>query len=196
MGIKSRSKNPSEKSKNQFTLTEEEKKFLLKIARETVESYVKENKIPEFKIPFDTLKSNAGAFVTLNKNHHLRGCIGSIAPIKPLYQTVIDNAINACSKDYRFQPVTPVELKNIKIEITVLSPPVPVDSYKDIKIGKHGIILKKGFNQAVFLPQVATEQGWDLATTLTHLSTKAGLAGDGWKKDTSFEVFTGIILKE
>ncbi len=196
----SESKNPSDNSKkapkNQFSLSTEEKEFLIKIARETLESYVKNKKIPKFKIPFDTLKSNAGAFVTLNKNHQLRGCIGDILPRKPLFQSVIDNAVNSCSTDPRFPPVTLAELKDIHVEITVLSPPVKVDSYKDIIIGKHGVILRKGYNGAVFLPQVATEQGWDLETTLTYLSRKAGLSPDGWKKGATFEIFTGIIIKE
>ncbi len=196
MCMSAKSDNSSKKPKNQFTLKEEEKKLLLKIARETLDSYVKNGQIPEFEIPFDTLKSNAGAFVTLNKNHNLRGCIGYILPVKPLYQAVIEMAVNACSRDYRFPPVSPEELKDIHIEISVLSPPVEVDSYKDIEIGKHGIILKKDRHQAVFLPQVAPEQGWDLATTLTHLSVKSGLPQDGWKKNASFEVFTAIVFKE
>ncbi len=196
MCASSKSENSSEKPKNQFSLKEEEKKLLLKIARETLDSYVKNKQIPEFEIPYDTLKTNAGAFVTLNKNHNLRGCIGYIMPVKPLYLTVIENAVNACSRDYRFPPVSPAELKDIHIEISVLSPPVEVESYNDIIIGEHGVILKKEGHQAVFLPQVAPEQGWDLATTLTHLSTKAGLPPDGWKKNASFEVFTAIVFKE
>jgi len=179
-----------------FTLTDEEKKFLLQIARRTLTEYVKNRKIPEFEIKDEKLKKKAGAFVTLNKHHNLRGCIGYILPVKPLYQTVIENTINACSRDYRFSPVIPAELDDIEIEISVLSPPVPVKSYNDIVLGKHGIILKKGFNQAVFLPQVAPEQGWDLPTTLTHLSLKAGLGPDDWKSGCEYEVFTAIVFSE
>lgn len=189
------SKNINNESSD-FTLTKEEQQFLLKIARETLDGYVKNHKIPKFDIPYEKLKQNAGAFVTLNINHELRGCIGYIEPIKPLYQTVIDNAINSSTKDYRFSPVSTDELKDITIEISVLTPPVPVASYKDIKIGTHGMILKKGFNQAVFLPQVAPEQGWDLATTLTHLSMKAGLGPNDWKQGAEFEVFTAIVFHE
>ncbi|MBU1077138.1 MAG: AmmeMemoRadiSam system protein B [Spirochaetes bacterium] len=188
--------SPEGEEKDSFSLTEDEKKFLLKIARETLESHVKNKKIPDFKIKNDKLKQDAGAFVTLNIDHNLRGCIGYIVPIKPLYQAVIDNAINASSKDHRFPQVTEKELKNIKIEISVLTPPTPVNSYKDIVIGKHGIILKKGFHQSVFLPQVAPEQKWDLETTLSHLSSKAGLSPDEWKSGTSFEVFTAIVFSE
>ena len=190
------SKNSKKQPKDQFTLSVEEQQFLLKIARETLESYVKDKKIPEFEIPFDTLKSNAGAFVTLNLKGNLRGCIGRISADKPLYQVVVENAVNSSSRDHRFSPVTPAELKDIHLEITVLSPPIEVDSYKDIIIGKHGVILRKGSSGAVFLPQVAVEQGWDLAATLTHLAMKAGLPPDAWKKGAKFEIFTGIILKE
>jgi len=189
-------KKRSKKMEKGFNLTEEEKKFLLKIARETLEEYVKNRKVPNFDIPYENLKKKCGAFVTLNKNHQLRGCIGYILPVYPLYRAVIDNTINACSRDWRFNPVTPDELKDIEIEISVLSPPVPVKSYKEIEIGKHGIILKKGIHQAVFLPQVAPEQGWDLATTLSHLAMKAGLPPDAWKEGCKFEVFTAIVFSE
>ncbi len=179
-----------------FNLTEEEKKFLLQIARKTLTEYVRNRKTPAFEITNTKFKQKAGAFVTLTKNHNLRGCIGYILPVKPLYQAVIENTINACSRDFRFLPVTPDELDDIEIEISVLSPPVPVDSYNDIILGKHGIILKKGLNQAVFLPQVAPEQGWDLSTTLTHLSLKAGLDPDAWKSGCKFKVFTAIVFSE
>ncbi len=179
-----------------FNLTEEEKKFLLKIARKTLNSYITTGKIPDFTINDEKLKEKCGAFVTLNKNHQLRGCIGYILPVKPLYQSVIENTINAAVHDPRFPEVTPEELKDIDIEISVLSPPEKVNSYKDIIIGKHGIILKKGFHSAVFLPQVAPEQGWDLATTLTHLSLKAGLGMNDWKEGAEFEVFTAIVFNE
>ncbi|MDD5067728.1 MAG: AmmeMemoRadiSam system protein B [bacterium] len=188
--------NVNSNPENGFSLSREEKEFLLKTARQTIEEYVKNGKIPKIDTASANLKKNAGAFVTLNEGNDLRGCIGYILPVKPLYQTVIENAVNACSKDYRFSPVSGEELKKITIEISVLSPPVPVKSYKEIIIGKHGMILRKGPYQAVFLPQVAPEQGWDLETTLTHLSMKAGLGPDDWKKETEFEVFTAIVFGE
>ncbi len=181
---------------NGFSLSDEEKSFLLKLSRNVLEEYIKNRKVPEVKIIDEKLKEKCGAFVTLNKNHNLRGCIGYIEPIKPLYQSVIDNTVNAAVNDPRFPEVTPNELKDIEIEISVLTPPVKIDSYHDIIIGKHGIILSKGFHSAVFLPQVAPEQGWDLATTLTHLSLKAGLGPDDWKSGAEFKVFTAIVFSE
>lgn len=187
---------PYNEKKSGFYLTEEEKKLLLQMARKTLTEFIKKGKTPSFEIKSDTLKKNAGAFVTLNKDHQLRGCIGYILPVKSLSQTVIENTVNACSHDFRFPTVTASELDKIEIEISVLSPPEPVSSYKDIVLGKHGIILKKGMNQSVFLPQVAPEQGWDLSTTLTHLSMKAGLGPQDWKSGCEFQVFTAIVFKE
>jgi AmmeMemoRadiSam system protein B/AmmeMemoRadiSam system protein A len=192
----SKKENSKKEPEIGFNLSDDEKKFLLKISRKTLEEFVRNGKIPEFKIESETLKKNAGAFVTLKKFGDLRGCIGYILPVKPLYQAVIENTINACSRDFRFPPVDSSELKDIEIEISVLSPPVPVKSYNEIEIGKHGIILKKGFHQAVFLAHVAPEQGWDLPTTLKHLSLKAGLSPDDWKSGCEFEVFTEIVFKE
>ncbi len=188
------SKNHNQQSG--FFLTDDEKKYLLELSRKVLNSYVTNRKIPDFEITDEKLKQNCGAFVTLNKNNNLRGCIGYIEPIKPLYQSIIDNTINAAVNDPRFQNVSKEELDDIKIEISVLTPPHKVGSYNDIQIGKHGIILKKGFHTAVFLPQVAPEQGWDLETTLTHLSLKAGLDADAWKSGTEFEVFTAIVFSE
>lgn len=179
-----------------FSLSDEEKKFLLKTARQTLEAYVKDKKTPVVKVPFKKLENDAGAFVTLHEKGELRGCIGYILPVKPLWQTVVENTVNASSKDYRFAPVSASELKDISIEISVLSPPAAIKSHKEIVIGKHGVILKKGPYQSVFLPQVAPEQGWDLETTLKHLSMKAGLGPDDWKKDTEFSVFTAVVFGE
>ncbi|HAW49370.1 TPA: hypothetical protein DCX16_00230 [bacterium] len=178
-------------------LSDSEKKRLLFIARNTLEIYVKEGKTPKFKEESPKLLANSGAFVTLHtKTGELRGCIGYIFPIKPLYEAVIDNTISAGTKDWRFSPVRSDELSNIKIEISVLSPPERVGSYTDIVIGRHGIVLSKGGRQAVFLPQVPPEQGWSLEETLIHLSLKAGLPHDAWKKDCNFEVFTAEVFGE
>ena len=135
-------------------------------------------------------------FVTLKKNGSLRGCIGSVEAKDPLYQGVIKQSINASTEDYRFSPVTPQELDSIQIEITVLSPPKAVLSYTDIEIGRHGIILQKKKNGALFLPQVATEQQWDLETTLNHLAQKAGLNSHDWQRDTQFWGFEGLEFYE
>jgi AmmeMemoRadiSam system protein B/AmmeMemoRadiSam system protein A len=182
-------------------LTSAEKSTLLRLARDTVEKYVKDRKTPDPRGgPYaitPALREYRGAFVTLKTHGKLRGCIGYIQPIEPLYEAVQQNAINAATRDSRFRPVEPDELSTLEIEISVLTPPAPVSSYRNIVTGKHGIILKKGSHQAVFLPQVAPEQGWDLTETLRHLSLKAGLSGDDWQDpDAQFLVFTAEVIEE
>jgi AmmeMemoRadiSam system protein A len=143
------------------------------------------------------LKRKQGAFVTLTKKGRLRGCIGTILPRLPLYQAVIKNAQNAALNDRRFEQVTVGELTRIKIEISALSVPHRLGSYRDIVLGKHGIILRRGSGSATYLPHVATQQKWDLPTTLRHLSQKAGLGPNGWKDPkTLFHAYTAEVWSE
>ena len=137
-----------------------------------------------------------GAFVTLHKHGQLRGCIGEIFPRRPLMEAVADQAVNAAFKDPRFPKLREDELELIDLEISALTAPRTVAGYRDIELGKHGIVLYKGGRSAVFLPQVAPEQGWDLETTLTHLSMKAGLGPDDWKNGCEFQVFEAIVFSE
>jgi AmmeMemoRadiSam system protein B/AmmeMemoRadiSam system protein A len=195
-------KNPPQGPKaDEGSLTPSEKSALLKLARDTIEEYVRNRKTPDpqggrYEIT-PTLRERRGAFVTLKKHETLRGCIGYIQPIEPLFETVQQNAINAATRDSRFSPVKPNELSSIEIEISALTVPRPVSSYRDIVLGEHGIILKQGSHQAVFLPQVAPEQGWDLPETLRHLSLKAGLSEDAWRSPvTEFLVFTAEVFQE
>jgi AmmeMemoRadiSam system protein B/AmmeMemoRadiSam system protein A len=190
------------------SLTGYEKKALLKLARATLENSFKPetDKIPDYllcPVMCPGLEYPAGAFVTLNtKAGDLRGCIGSIVTKAPLYQTVIQMAKAAAFNDTRFTPVQKEELASLVIDITVLTPPEPVSGYRDILLGRHGIILSKLNDQgqvitaAVFLPQVPGMYHWTLEETLEHLSVKAGLTRDGWKTMCRFEVFEGVELKE
>ncbi|HEB97200.1 MAG TPA: AmmeMemoRadiSam system protein B [Sedimenticola thiotaurini] len=139
------------------------------------------------------LKRPGGAFVTLKEAGHLRGCIGYIAPVAPLYRAVLENGYNAARRDYRFQPLQPGELKGLEVEVSVLTPPRPIDSWRDFRVGEQGIILSKDGRRAVFLPEVAREQGWDREQTLTHLARKAGLPGDAWRQGARFQVFRSQV---
>jgi len=201
-GMMKKAKNPPrESTAGEAALTSAEKATLLRLARDTVEGYVRDRKTPDPRGgPYaitPALREHRGAFVTLKAHGKLRGCIGYIRPIEPLYEAVQQNAINAATRDSRFRAVTSDELSTIQIEISVLTPPAPVSSYQDIIPGNHGILLKKGSHQAVFLPQVAPEQGWDLSETLRHLCLKAGLSGDDWKDpDAEFLVFTAEVIEE
>jgi AmmeMemoRadiSam system protein B/AmmeMemoRadiSam system protein A len=182
------------------TMTAEDQKNLLALARRTIEFYLQNKRVlwpEEINIPIsEAMKVERAAFVTLKKNGDLRGCIGEVFPTQALYKSVIVNAINAAVNDRRFMPVTLDELKSVKIEISALTVPLPIDSYNQIRLGTDGIVLRKEGHAALFLPQVATEQNWTLAETLTQLSLKAGLPGDGWKKDAMFEVFQAEVFGE
>jgi AmmeMemoRadiSam system protein A len=188
------------------SLTEFEKKSLLTLSRRTIENALKEDKekIPEFLLwPLlgEGVRSFFGAFVTLNKEGNLRGCIGDIVARRPLYELVQEVSIAAAYNDSRFSPVTKNEFADIDIDISILTPPRIVLKYTDIIIGKHGVILKKmvqgkAWKSAVFLPQVPVFLGWDLCKTLEQLSVKAGLDKDAWKQDCQFEVFEGFEIKE
>ncbi len=143
-----------------------------------------------------SLMEKCGAFVTLRIDGALRGCIGQVAGTLPLYDTVIAAAISAATQDPRFNPVSKDEVEKVSIDISVLSAPCQVDTWRDIKIGVHGILLKRDDRQAVYLPQVAVEQGWDLETTLDNLAAKAGLGAGEWRDGATFEVFTAEVIEE
>jgi len=181
-------------------LSEHDKKQLLKLARSTIEYYLREKQVPQpsqlgVEVSPAMMPPRA-AFVTLKKISDLRGCIGDIFPRQPLYRSVLTNALNAAFADRRFLAVKQDEMTSLTIEISVLTPPAPVASYDRIRIGVDGIVLQKDQRSAVFLPQVAPEQGWDLSQTLSHLSTKAGLPPDAWKQGASFLVFQADVFGE
>jgi len=174
-------------------LDEKQKKRLLNIARESIGFYLSKSEQKEFTETEPVLLEKNGVFVTLKKKGELRGCIGCYTPTtKPLYETVADMAISAATQDPRFPKVTPEELEEIKIEISVLSELEKIDDVNKIETGKHGVVVRKGFRGGVFLPQVATETGWDREEFLSKLCAhKAGLSPDAWKdKDTQIYIFT------
>jgi len=181
-------------------LTEDDKKQLLLLARKTMVYALQNRRVPEASdlgiVISDAMRPARAAFVTLKKNSRLRGCIGDIFPQRPLYKSVITNAIHACVNDRRFAPVSQDELKDITIEISALTAPAPIASPDEIRIGVDGVVLNKDGKSAVFLPQVAPEQGWDVNQMLTQLSLKAGLAADGWKQGASFLVFQAEVFGE
>ena len=186
--------------KKAAALTDDDKAQLLKLARATLEGYVKNGKSPtpeELGVQITPgMKAIMGAFVTLTENGELRGCIGEIFPQRALYKAVIDHAIDAGVNDRRFPQVKEGELPALHYEISALTQPYPVNSYNDIVLGKHGIVIEKSGRTAVFLPQVPGEQGWDLPTTLSYLSKKAGLPSDAWQDGASFTVFEAIVFDE
>ena len=181
-------------------LSEEDKAGLLALARGMLETYVKSGKTAspeELGITVTAgMRQVMGAFVTLHIGGELRGCIGEIFPRRPLFKAVMERAVDAGVKDPRFRPVSKQELPLLHYEISALTPPVPVASYKEIVLGRHGMVMEKNGRSAVFLPQVAPEQHWTLEETLTHLSMKAGLSSDAWKEGASWTVFEAIVFEE
>jgi AmmeMemoRadiSam system protein B/AmmeMemoRadiSam system protein A len=177
-------------------LSEQQKKELLSLARKTVVDHVKNKRTPESHVKDSRLLANGATFVTINRNHQLRGCIGNIQPVMPLYRSVISNAVSASSRDPRFPPMTPGELADMEVEVTVLSPLERIDDAQQIRVGTHGVYLEKDGRSSVFLPQVPVEQGWDLKTYLEQLCFKAGLPGNAWKdKDARLFIFSADIIK-
>jgi len=186
-----------EKSEESSDLTEQEQKSLLRIARHTLESFIRSGKRPEVKPLTSKLGEKRGAFVTLHERGELRGCIGYVEAVKPLYQAVSEMAIAASTEDPRFPPVRVDELGDIEIEITVLSPLRPLPSPDSVIVGKHGLVIRKGYRSGLLLPQVPVEQGWNREQFLTHTCLKAGLPPNAYKeKDTQLFCFTGQVFGE
>jgi AmmeMemoRadiSam system protein A len=180
-----------------FNLTQKETTVLKSIAKQSIEAAVNNTTPPQLNEVLqqsERFSQSGGGFVTLTIDGMLRGCIGEIFPSRSIAEVVLERAADAALADPRFPPLSPSELDLIAIEISLLSPPWSVDNYDEIKIGLHGIVLSKERKSAVFLPQVATEQEWDIETTLTQLAQKAGLPADGWKSGASFSVFTADIF--
>ncbi len=178
------------KGTSEFSFSEDDKKTLMSIARNTIVVFINERKIPEVddKNFSPNLKMHAGAFVTLKEKGELRGCIGRFTADIPLWQVVQQMAVASATQDSRFLPVTAREVPKLDIEISVLSPMKRISSPDQIVLGKHGIYIKKGYASGTFLPQVATETGWNKEEFLGHCARdKAGLSWDGWK---DAEVFT------
>lgn len=147
--------------------------------------------------PLAPCSEHPGLFVTLKRRGTLRGCIGVLITDEPFHASLPRLACQAAFEDPRFPPLTAEELAEVQVEITVLDPPRAVGSWQEIVAGEHGIWLHHGRRSAVFLPQVATEQGWTLEETLTALCRKAGLAEAAWRDaDCRFEVFTAIHFAE
>ena len=179
-------------------LDAKQKACILRIARETLEHSFDKRK-PLSPVPDDAVfKEKRGVFVTLKKGGRLRGCIGTIMPVEPLVEAVRHMALEAAFDDPRFSPVTQDELPGIVIEISVLTVPKKVVGAEAITLGIDGVIVKKGFHQGVFLPQVAQETGWSKEEFLSELcSQKAGLSPDAWKhSDVELYTFQAEVFSE
>lgn len=179
-------------------LNERQRKQLLTVARESIER-VLEGRRPELTPgDFDAdLRRPSGAFVTLTEAGELRGCIGSIVPVAPLYLAVSTSAINAAFRDPRFYPIDGEVYRRLSVEISVMGPIERVANFDDIVVGRDGLIVSRGHSSGLLLPQVATEYGWDRETFLRHTCLKAGLAPESWRlPDTKVEKFSAEVFGE
>lgn len=178
-------------------LSSELQQKLLQIARDTIEAYIQTRTKPVFSVDEPKLQQKCGAFVTLKTHGNLRGCIGHVEGVEPLYQTVADMAVAASTQDPRFPPVTEAELDSLHLEISVMSPLRKVESPDEVQPGVHGILMRRGFRSGLLLPQVATERGWDRKTFLEHTCLKAGLLPNEWQEpDTDIYVFSAQVFEE
>lgn len=198
----------TESNRMPFQLTQEEGKFLVKLARKAVKNYLESGetiKAPENAVAKLNLK--CGVFVTLNSIKHgekrLRGCIGHPYPDTPLIEAVIDSAISSAVRDPRFRPVSFNELDHILFEVSVLTPPKilkqdnPANYPSKIKVGQDGLIVEKGVFKGLLLPQVPVEWKWDEEEFLCQCCIKAGLPADCWLlNETKIYKFQAIIFKE
>ncbi len=181
-----------------FAISEEEKKILLNLARQSIKSALFNTKMAAIdqKKLTPVLKQHLGAFVTLTINGELRGCIGRFMPDDPLYEVVESMAVAAAFNDTRFHKLTAEEYPEIEIEISVLGPLRKINDIREIVIGKHGLYIKKGIYSGTLLPQVPGERGWSVEEFLGYTSRdKAGLGWTGWK-DADIYVYEAVVFGE
>ena len=178
-----------------FSLSREEKQELLSLAKQVVELYVREGKILNYHTENPRFWEEKGAFVTLKKRGQLRGCIGYIEPVLPLYLTIIRCAILAASEDPRFSPVETKELNSLEYEISVLTTPRKISNPREVVVGRHGLIISLGGRKGVLLPQVPVEEGWDRETFLEQVCLKAGLPSTAWRRaEAELFVFEAVVF--
>ena len=184
--------------------SDDDGRLAVKIARAIIESHVKHEKPPEFKVP-DIFKQKSGVFVTLTTypNDDLRGCIGYPEPIMPLIDAIKDSAVSAASRDPRFPPVRAQELNGIKVEVSLLTPPEEIRvekprKYVDrVKVGEDGLIVQRNWARGLLLPQVPVEWKWDAEEFLCQTCVKAGLTPDTWLQEgTKIFKFQAEVFSE
>ncbi len=195
---KNHSRGRQQKEEDEFSVTEEEKDLLFEIARSSIRSMLYESKMITLdeKLMPEALKRPLGVFVTLKISEVLRGCIGRFVSKKPLFELVSASAISSAFEDPRFPALTKDEYEKVDMEITVLGPMKKINDISEIKLGKHGIYIKKDSRTGTMLPQVAVEHGWTVEEFLGYTSRdKLGLGWDGWR-NAEISIFEGIVLEE
>jgi hypothetical protein len=197
------SSEPSESAENSGMLSEPTQRALLVVARETIERAVNRRpyrQVHEYGFADDVLaetRLKRGAFVTIHKNGALRGCIGHVVGDLPLSEVIPQMAVAAATQDPRFPRVLPSEVAELELEMSVLTPPRPVKDPEAVEVGRHGLIVRRGINSGLLLPQVATQQGWNREQFLAYTCIKAGLRPDAFRMaGTVIESFEAQVFSE
>lgn len=176
-------------------LTNKDKGFLLRLARQSLEAAVSGDSMEEPDVAVGSLRERRGAFVSLHRESRLRGCVGFAKPAKALYKTVIEAAAAAALKDTRFDCVRPEELSGMEVEISALSSSHPV-SLEEIQVGVHGLMVSLESAHGLLLPQVAVSANWSPQQFLEETCHKAGLPRDAWQHGATIEAFMAEVFNE
>lgn len=172
----------------------EERTLLLQLAHDAINAALDQRELELPAIP-EHLQQRRGAFTTLHLLGQVRGCVGYVFPVAPLFETVMETARAAAFHDMRFLPVTREEAAQLLISISVLSPLFSIQA-EEVELGKHGLLISRGHRRGLLLPQVPAEHGWDRVTFLEQTCRKAGLPPDAWQHDATLEAFTAEIFGE
>jgi uncharacterized protein len=170
----------------------EERRLLLDLAHRAIAAKIKRQPL-EFASPSPHLAEPRGAFTTIYLHSALRGCVGYVFAVEPLYRTVVETACAAAFDDSRFPPVSPEEAPELEVHLSVLSPLQPIDA-ADVEVGRHGLLISHHGHRGLLLPQVPIEHNWDRLTFLAETCRKAGLPTDAWQKGATIEAFTAEVF--
>lgn len=172
----------------------DERAQLLRLAHDAIVSALEEREIP-LAAPTPHFAQPRGVFTSLYLRGNLRGCVGYVHAVSPVYRAVAETARAAAFEDTRFYPVTLDEARHLEIELSLLTPPHPI-APEAVEIGRHGLLIGMGGHRGLLLPQVAMEHAWDAATFLAETCRKAGLPADAWQKGANIEAFTAEVFGE
>jgi AmmeMemoRadiSam system protein A len=185
---------PSSVAVESGEFSQEERSLLLRLAHDSIVSALEQREIP-LDPPTPHLAQPRGVFTSLHLRGGLRGCVGYVLPLSPLYRAVAETARAAAFDDTRFYPVTPEEAPHLEIELSILSVPQPIHA-DAVEVGRHGLLISMSGRRGLLLPQVPVEHNWDRATFLEQTCRKAGLPPDAWQKGALIEAFTAEVFGE
>jgi AmmeMemoRadiSam system protein A len=185
---------PSSVAVESGEFSQEERSLLLRLAHDSIVSALEQREIP-LDPPTPHLAQLRGVFTSLHLRRQLRGCVGYVLPLSPLYRAVAETARAAAFDDTRFYPVTLEEAPHLEIELSILSVPQPIHA-DAVEVGRHGLLIGMSGRRGLLLPQVPVEHNWDRATFLEQTCRKAGLPPDAWKKGALIEAFTAEVFGE